>query len=244
MAAHDADYTHPIGIRGGDLGRDLKSYHPPEQPYNWYAKRPVKTQNGILLTRESETEMLLDHLGIGERNIMEPDAPERLRDKKWLRSRRRDLAQELDGGNWEPGRLGWRRMWRPDEVESEWIQRFYSHLFLRLNEFVSVNFGHGNFENVGTSVWATGGVSKHFVHYAQQVARQDNHTGGWDMLLHSGRQRTYLVVGIIGKMLQTHVFDDLLFGGEASAKDILRTQDEGLLAVEGKIAPPLIHGVC
>ncbi|KAK0751474.1 hypothetical protein B0T18DRAFT_402558 [Schizothecium vesticola] len=177
--------------------------------------------------------MLRTHLGIDESSIMGSDAPERLRDAKWLRSRRRHLLQELSVANWEPGRLGWFRMWRPDEVESEWIQRFYSHLFLRLNEFVSVNFGHGNIDTMGAPIWATGGFPKHFVHYAQLVARQDNHTGGWDWLLHSGRQRVYLIVGIIGKMLQTHVFDDLLFGGEDSAKAILQSQDEGLLTVEG-----------
>jgi hypothetical protein len=236
MAANDTDYPHPIGIRGGDLGRNLKGYHPPEQPYNWYTKRPTKTQGDILLTRESKIGMLRDHLGIDESNIMAPDAPERLRDAKWLRSHRRNLLQELDVANWEPGRLGWLRMWRPDEVESEWIQRFYSHLFLRLNEFVSVNFGHGNVDTTGAPIWATGGFSKHFVHYAQLVARQDNHTGGWDWLLHSGRQRVYLIVGIIGRMLQTHVFDDLLFGGEDSAKAILQSQDEGLLTVEGKMS--------
>ena len=236
MAANDTNYPHPIGIRGGDSGRDLDSYHPTEKPYNWYIKRPVKTDD-LLLTMDSKVKMLLDHLGIDESNIMEPDAPERLRDARWLRSRRRDLLQELDLANWEPDRLGWRRMWRQDEVESEWIQRFYSHLFLRLSEFVNVNFGHGNIDNTGAPMWATGGFSKHFVHYAQQVARQDNHTGGWEFILRTARQRVYLVQGIIGKMLQTHVFDDLLFGGDYSAKEILRAQDEGLLTLEGKMPP-------
>ncbi|KAK1828547.1 hypothetical protein QBC39DRAFT_264946 [Podospora conica] len=177
--------------------------------------------------------MLRDHLGIDESNILRPDAPERERDAKWLKSPRRDLLQELDLANWEPDRLGWSRKWRPDEVESEWVQRFYSHLFLRLKEFVTVNFGLGDLEDMDPPVWVTRDFSQHLVHYAQIVARQDNRVGGWDELLYSNRPRQYLIMGIIGRMLQTHVFDELLFGGDYSAKAILRTQDQGLVTLEG-----------
>ena len=198
-------------------------------------KDPTGTHPDLVLTRDAQIQMLQDHLGIDESSILEHDAPERRREARWLSSSRRDLLRELDLANWEPDRLGWSRMWRIKEAESEWIQRFYSHLFLRVNGFVTENFGHGDIETGTKYVWTSRDFSKHFVHYAQLVARQDNHNGGWDWMLQTGRQRVYLVLGIIGKMLQTHVFDDLLFGGGESAKSILQSQDEGLITLEGKM---------
>jgi hypothetical protein len=70
--------------------------------------------------------------------------------------------------------------------------------------------------------------------FVEKVAMQDNNAGGWDALLTKKVMRECLVTGVIGKVLETAVFDELLFGADAVQKRMLEAQDECTLQFEGE----------
>ena len=73
-----------------------------------------------------------------------------------------------------------------------------------------------------------------FVLYASDVATADGNDGGWDALLLEPCQRGALVGGVLAKVLDEHVFADLLFGGTASQKGLLSHLDSSMLNSDGK----------
>ncbi|KAK5663542.1 hypothetical protein OQA88_3973 [Cercophora sp. LCS_1] len=83
------------------------------------------------------------------------------------------------------------------------------------------------------SPWSRAGFSQQFIHYASLVAKQDAHCGGWDVLLTSNVHRTYLVIGIIGRVLQNTVFDELLFGANEDQIKMLKVADESTPDIDG-----------
>ncbi|EAQ93472.1 hypothetical protein CHGG_01707 [Chaetomium globosum CBS 148.51] len=90
----------------------------------------------------------------------------------------------------------------------------------------------GDWEEQGL-VWLEGGFSEQFLWFVGQVAMQDNNAGGWDALLTKRAHRECLVTGVIGKVLEMAVFDDLLFGADKTQKSMLEAQDECTLEFEG-----------
>ncbi|KAH6650943.1 hypothetical protein F5144DRAFT_524485 [Chaetomium tenue] len=90
----------------------------------------------------------------------------------------------------------------------------------------------GGWEEQGL-VWLEGGFSEQFLWFVGQVAMQDNNAGGWDALLTKRAHRECLVTGVIGKVLEMAVFDDLLFGADKTQKSMLEAQDECTLEFEG-----------
>ncbi|GAB1310256.1 hypothetical protein MFIFM68171_00466 [Madurella fahalii] len=148
---------------------------------------------------------------------------------------------ELDRGGWRPTRVGFEiERWPSgagEELESTWFEMLYSHLYVRAGAFAREYFGYKDIVPTrGSSrerVWLEGGFSKQFRWYAQRVAKQDNHAGGWDALLKMEKHRRYLVTGVIGKVLEMCVFDELLFGAEEDQKRMLEAQDRCTLDMEG-----------
>ena len=65
------------------------------------------------------------------------------------------------------------------------------------------------------------------------MARQDNSVGGWDGLLLSRPRREYLVVGIIAKFLDNHVWESYLFGATEAQKKLLEAQDKLTAGLDG-----------
>ncbi|EPE03437.1 hypothetical protein F503_06610 [Ophiostoma piceae UAMH 11346] len=72
-----------------------------------------------------------------------------------------------------------------------------------------------------------------FVLYASDVATTDENDGGWDALLLEPVQRGSLIEGVLAKVLDEHVFADLLFGGTASQKELLSHLDSSMLDSDG-----------
>ncbi|KAJ4297015.1 hypothetical protein N0V88_003931 [Collariella sp. IMI 366227] len=147
---------------------------------------------------------------------------------------------ELTSGNWRPVRTRFDVHWPlgHGEVGSEWYEMLYSHLYVRVGKFVKEYFGYGNLPAVWEGVaknypWLDGGFSKQFMGFLEQVAIQDNNMGGWDDLLVKRLHREFMVTGVIGKVLETCVFDDLLFGADTAQKRMLKAQDECTLELEG-----------
>ncbi|KXX80163.1 hypothetical protein MMYC01_204136 [Madurella mycetomatis] len=95
--------------------------------------------------------------------------------------------------------------WRPTRAGFEML---YSHLCVRARDF--------------------GGW------FAKRVAKQDNHVGGWDVLLKMEKHRRYLVIDVIGKVLEMCVFDELLFSAEGEQKEMLEAQDRCTFDMEGE----------
>lgn len=149
-------------------------------------------------------------------------------------------------GRFEPRSLRDLRGYRPTQLDftlqhpeqdrkDEWFEHLLADLFHRVSDFCRETFGQGPKEllaSYSASPWAAR-FSPQFVSFASQIARQDNHVGGWDHCLKDRDERTYLVMGIIAKILDENVFSELLFGVDEDSKRLLKTMDEQMLQEEG-----------
>ncbi len=149
--------------------------------------------------------------------------------------------RELTKGDWRPTRMRFEGLWTEEELPSIWYETRYKSLFRQTRKFVLEYFGYGDLpatlaagEGVPGLVWLEGGSSKHFRCFVKKVAKQDNNAGGWDALLVNRRKREWLLTGVIGKALETCVFEDLLFGADEGQKKMLEAQDECTLEFEGE----------
>ncbi|KAK1782690.1 hypothetical protein QBC45DRAFT_191594 [Copromyces sp. CBS 386.78] len=129
------------------------------------------------------------------------------------------------------------------EFQSDWYEILWTDLMRRAYRWAEKYFDNQG-ADVGVSaksvkdwtpnLWKQAGVSDQFVHYASLVARQDNnHPAGWDVLLAKGRYRKFLVVGVLVRLLQEQVFDELLFGADRETKRMLEAQDECYIEMDG-----------
>ncbi|KAK4032630.1 hypothetical protein C8A01DRAFT_50618 [Parachaetomium inaequale] len=153
--------------------------------------------------------------------------------------RRRGLG-ELTSGEWRPTRTRFDVRWPEGELPSDWYEMVYLHMFVKVGELVRGYFGYGDVpgSEVGGGgregrVWLEAGFSEQFMWFVEKVAMQDNNAGGWDALLTKKVLRECLVTGVIGKVLETAVFDELLFGADEVQKRMLEAQDECTLQFEG-----------
>lgn len=158
-------------------------------------------------------------------------------DGRWWQGPPRVL-EVLTNGEWRPTRTRFELRWPDGEADSVWYENMYSHLYLRASGVAKEFFGYGDLPaSAGGGgkglVWLDAGFSTEFMWFVEQVAMQDNRAGGWDELLVKQLHRTCLVTGVIGKALETCVFDDLLFGADETQKKMLEGQDECTLDLEG-----------
>lgn len=163
----------------------------------------------------------------------------------WERRPARRLA-ELTSGGWQPTRVRFElKRWPADDsgagMESAWFQELYKHIYVRTRDFAAEYFGYGD---IGSAtgrllaprerVWLEWGASRELRWYAQRVAKQDCHAGGWDALLMREKHRRYLVTGVIGKVLEICVFEELLFGAAEDQREMLEAQDLATLNLDGE----------
>ncbi len=148
--------------------------------------------------------------------------------------------QELTKGDWRPTRMRFDERWAAGEIPNHWYENRYRNLFRLARKFAVENFGYGDLptplaagEGGSGFVWLEG-TSKHFRCFVKKIAKQDKNAGGWDELLVKRRNREWLLTGVIGKVLETCVFEDLLFGADEGAKEMLEAQDECTLEFEGE----------
>jgi hypothetical protein len=136
--------------------------------------------------------------------------------------------------------------WPKDELGSGWFEKVYTRLYVRVRQFVTEYFGYGDVPVTGTAddapekgfIWLEARFSEQLMWFVEEVAMQDNNAvGGWDDLLVKRLLRECLVTGVIGKVLETSVFDDLLFGADKTQKDMLEAQDKCTLELEGTWFP-------
>ncbi|KAL1838114.1 hypothetical protein VTJ49DRAFT_3019 [Mycothermus thermophilus] len=77
------------------------------------------------------------------------------------------------------------------------------------------------------------GFDEEFRWFVSQVAVQDNHAGGWDAVLLRRGLREAVVAGVVSKVLEEQVWDELLFGGSKKQRAVLKGQDEGFIQYDG-----------
>lgn len=149
---------------------------------------------------------------------------------------------------WRPTQLGFDHIRWPTseehkdvEFQSDWYEILWYDIMKRVYRWAEKYFDEQQDVKVSaksvkdwTNLWKQAGVSDHFVHYASLVARQDNnHPAGWDVLLAKGRYRKFLMVGVLVRLLQEQVFDELLFGADKGTKRMLDAQDECYIELDG-----------
>ncbi|KAK3694856.1 hypothetical protein B0T22DRAFT_533829 [Podospora appendiculata] len=216
----------------GDEGYDEEEEEqsqsqPPRQ------RKPIVLPDGDYKLREPDPhrKRKLAVLGIDESLVEPADSPS---SGRWRWGGGRRSLVQLQGAAWRPTQMRFVMQWPAGELPSDWFEILYVHLFVRVARFAERYIEHGDIDAEGEgSVWAARGFSEQFVYYAGLVARQDNLAGGWDHLLTSRLHRKYLVMGVIAKVLETSVFDKLLFGASEAQLDVLAAEDEATLEVDG-----------
>jgi hypothetical protein len=115
----------------------------------------------------------------------------------------------------------------------EWYIEQFRRLFRRIHNFASDYFGlHDLDQGDLHQPWAAG-MSPEFLRWVEDVATADPMVGSWDPLLQNTAQRTWLIVGIITRILEIQVFGADLWGAEPQEKELLLGMERGLLNREG-----------
>lgn len=156
---------------------------------------------------------------------------------------------DIRESGWRPTQLGFEHIRWPTtslgtEFQSDWYEILWYDLMRRVYRWAEKYFEETQDVKVAeksvidwSNLWKRAGVSDHFVHYASLVARQDNnHPAGWDVLLAKGRHRKLLMVGMLVRLLQEQVWDELLFGADKGTKRMLEAQDECWIDMDGRLS--------
>ncbi|KAK3336766.1 hypothetical protein B0T19DRAFT_396477 [Cercophora scortea] len=223
--------------------------------------QPPRQRDPVELLPEGEYKLLqpdphhkrkIEVLGIDESLVAPADIPSSSSSSSWWRGwlgggGHRSLSQlQHSEATWRPTQMRFVMQWPDDEMPSKWFEILYVHLYVRVARFAEryIEFEdiEDEYDQGSGYVWAaaaTGLFSKQFIYYAGLVARQDNMAGGWDCLITSKLHRKYLVMGVIAKVLETSVFDKLLFGASEAQLDVLSAEDEATLDVDGYLRTAL-----
>ena len=189
---------------------------------------PVVPEGGAYAAppQDEQRRAKIRHMGIDESQARPADESQGNGIRGWGYMLPRDES-------WRPTRLRFHKEWPPNgEVPTDWYKLVWVHLYLRVADFSERYFGYGDIENE-RHPWVRVGFSKQFLNYVDMVARQDNYNGGWDRLLTDRRRRQFLVQGVIARILQRHVWDQLLFGADEQQKAMLDSMDIGILSGDG-----------
>lgn len=123
----------------------------------------------------------------------------------------------------------------PDDYDDQYFIDNYKLLYDRV-----VGFGEKWFGDIDLGAGYVGSpwqetYNDQFIEYSRLVAHEDRYMGGWDSLLRDAKYRKWLVVGILGQIIQKRVFCELLFGVDHEWRDELDREDLSLIEVEGKL---------
>lgn len=126
----------------------------------------------------------------------------------------------------------------PDEDRSDhWYIEEFRKLYVRLDRFCHDFYGaHDLDEGEFHQPWAIG-MTPEFLRYVEQVAEADPELGGWNKLLRDTTERKWLVMAVLTRILEAHVFGADLFGADAEEKQLIFQVDRALITREGKLFP-------
>ncbi|KAI1105556.1 hypothetical protein F4804DRAFT_303804 [Jackrogersella minutella] len=127
----------------------------------------------------------------------------------------------------------------PGDYDDEFYKSHYSNLYNNTVTFATKWFdGNVNLENIQESgqglnhIWTTP-LTEQFLEYARLVAHEDYETGSWPIILNDGTQRRWLIVGILGQIMEKKIFNELLFGADDDIQDELERLDSKWIEKEG-----------
>lgn len=131
--------------------------------------------------------------------------------------------------------------WRPHPISGRddyFYQNEFTRLYNQLEALVQQHFGRAvptEFEvDKDNDRPRPPNLSKEFLHYGGLVAEPDVHSGGWNRLLYDPRQRKWLVMGIIARVLDGKIFSELLFGASEQQTEMLKAMETTMVFDEGE----------
>lgn len=134
-----------------------------------------------------------------------------------------------------PLRLQYERPARGDRSDAWFIEAF-RRLYREAEDFVATYYCIHDLK-VGTfyEPWAVEHTPE-FISWAEQVAEADPVTG-WDSLLRDTKERKWLIMGVIMRVLKFKVFDEELFGVNEREYELMHSIDKTFFLSEGQYLP-------
>jgi hypothetical protein len=153
------------------------------------------------------------------------------------------VKPKVDLANLAPQPL--RISYKPHPLEDRsdaWYTEMFRRLFRQTDKFVTRYFGvHDLDAGKFFELWGAG-MTDEFVTWAEQVAEPDLNTGTgtWDDLLRETRQRKWLVMGVLMRILTVKVFEVDLFGVSKEQGELLHGISRALVGREGLYPFPFL----
>lgn len=119
-----------------------------------------------------------------------------------------------------------------EEMPDEWFVEAFRLLFRRIEKFFDEYFCTQDLEGEYHQPWALKHTPE-FLNYVLQVADQERGQGGWDALLRDTKQRKWLLMGILMKILMVKVFDEDLWGANKEEKELMFAIEKATFTQEG-----------
>jgi hypothetical protein len=143
----------------------------------------------------------------------------------------------------QPIRIAYKRHELGDHSDAWFIEQFRL-LYREAEKFVADYFCiHDLKKGTFYEPWAVAHTPE-FIYWAEQVAEPDPKTG-WDSLLRDGKERKWLVMGVIVRILRTKIFDEELFGTDEREAEWMHGVEKTFFLSEGKTSPfssyPSLH---
>lgn len=121
------------------------------------------------------------------------------------------------------------------DYDDEFFKKHFENLYVAVVIFVSkwfdCNVSLGNLAE-RDNIW-TMHMTEQFVEYARLVAHDDSLNGKWPVILNDPSQRKWLIVGIIGQIMEKKIFNELLFGADQDIEQELERLDNKWMHKEG-----------
>jgi hypothetical protein len=135
----------------------------------------------------------------------------------------------------QPQPLQFQFPFHPDGDRSNvWYQNEFRKLFNRMDAFAQKYFCLHDLESEGKfhEPWAAG-MTPEFVNWVEMVAEPDPGLGGWDTLLRNTKQRQWLIVAILMRIIQVKVLNADLWGADKEEKNLLFANERAFIRREG-----------
>ena len=119
-----------------------------------------------------------------------------------------------------PQRTFWPLHPSVEQTDEWWIQQI-RHLYITIGDFAdkyycstSVLYSKDPNEPAPLDTWTNANTSVQLRRYISMVAEPDPTDGDWEALIMDRAQRKYLIMGVLARVLEAHVWAQLLFGAD------------------------------
>ncbi|OTA68323.1 hypothetical protein K449DRAFT_461186 [Hypoxylon sp. EC38] len=128
----------------------------------------------------------------------------------------------------------------PKDYDDDFYKTHLDNLYHLTVEFatkwfdgnISLAYIQGRTEEASGQIWASN-LTPQFTQYARLVAHEDLDHQGWPTTLNNPVHRRWFIVGILAQIMETRIFNELLFGANKEIEEELQRQDLKFLDKEG-----------